>query len=48
MKIPEEGFEENIIFEIKYIHTLNNWNNATFGRTIIRTYSLNEEKCMQE
>ena len=46
-KKPKEGFEKKS-FEIKGNHDLNTRKRFVFGRAIICTYSLNEEKGLQE
>ena len=48
MKAPKEGFEQKIKLVIKINHTLSTRENFAAGRTIVCTYSLNEEKGLQE
>ena len=48
MKSPKEGFEQKIKLLIEVNHTLNTRYNSAVGRKIVFTYSLNEEKGLQE
>ena len=48
MKNTKEVYEQNILFEIKGNNTLNTRNNYLVGRTTINTYSLDEDKGLQE
>ena len=44
MEDSKEGFEQNIALIIKGIHNFNTRKNSVFGKKILCTYSLNEQK----
>ena len=47
-KIPERYLKKKITFLIKGNHTLNTRKNSAVGRTIICTYPLYGDKCLQD